>query len=172
MELAPCKFFSSAFTKHDLRLSWRKTLGSRSLILFTWIATTNQSAFLENSSYATLNIVYNINSGSVTKYFCFQMLNCILGMVDKTKRALTILQQRNSVNVNQINSAGNFGSGLTSGLASCGSGNFDDPLTRRTMEMMVEVRRRAEEAVSEVQNISLKLNFTLMFGLNLSVWTC
>ena len=82
-------------------------------------------------------------------------------MVDKTKRALTILQQRNSVNVNQINSAGNFGSGLTSGLASCGSGNFDDPLTRRTMEMMVEVRRRAEEAVSEVQNISLKLNFTL-----------
>ena len=28
-------------------------------------------------------------------YSLFQMLNCILGMVDKTKRALTILQQRN-----------------------------------------------------------------------------
>ena len=51
----------------------------------------------------------------------------------------------------QINLAGSFGSGLTglSGLTT-GSANYDDPLTRRTMEMMVEVRRRAEEAVSEV----------------------
>ena len=84
-------------------------------------------------------------------WLMFQMLNCILGMVDKTKRALTILQQRSSTSFSQINLAGSFGSGLTGlgGLAT-GSTSYDDPLTRRTMEMMVEVRRRAEEAVSEV----------------------
>jgi hypothetical protein len=79
----------------------------------------------------------------------FQMLNCILGMVDKTKRALTILQQRNSAS---LNLAGSLGSGLA-GLAAGSGGIHDDPLTRRTMEMMVEVRRRAEEAVSEVTGL-------------------
>ena len=85
--------------------------------------------------------------------FDFQMLNCIMGMVDKTKRALNILQQRNVNNFGQTNLAQNFGSGLT-GFSS-GSNPFEqsgvDPLTRRTMEMVVEVRRKAEEAVSEVK---------------------
>jgi len=30
----------------------------------------------------------------ITSYFYFQMLQCIIGMVDKTKRAVSVLQQR------------------------------------------------------------------------------
>jgi hypothetical protein len=83
------------------------------------------------------------------------MLNCIMGMVDKTKRALNILQQRNATNFGPTNLASNFGSGLTGFSSGSGSNPFEqsgvDPLTRRTMEMVVEVRRKAEEAVSEVK---------------------
>ena len=78
------------------------------------------------------------------------MLNCIMGMVDKTKRALSILQQRSSVTSHLA-----FGTGLATATSSFSTNSFDqnsgvDPLTRRTMEMVVEVRRKAEEAVSEV----------------------
>ena len=91
-----------------------------------------------------------------------------MGMVDKTKRALSILQQRSSVTSHLA-----FGTGLATGAASSFSTNsFDqnsgvDPLTRRTMEMVVEVRRKAEEAVSEVtsnDNIAGNSNFNSLYG--------
>ena len=94
------------------------------------------------------------------------MLNCILGMVDKTKRALSILQQRSNVTAASLAAAGAAAAASTPAGAGASAGLFSptlaagggavadpsgvDPLTRRTMEMVVEVRRRAEEAVSEV----------------------
>ena len=138
----------------------------------------------------------------------FQMLNCILGMVDKTKRALSILQQRNipaSVSPTSGYKTANYNNGMTlatnippissaghahssdSNLGRAGVSNFastvegmvgvvgqggaqyvnegasdafirskipvSDMLAatlRSTEERVVEVRRRAEEAVLEV----------------------
>ena len=57
-----------------------------------------------------------------------QMLNCILGMVEKTQRALGILQQRH-------NTANNM---------------------RTTEELVGEVQRRAEVAVNEVKMAAIE----------------
>ena len=117
----------------------------------------------------------------------FQMLNCILGMVDKTKRALTILQQRNGLSCSPPPSGhtsnaapGSLTDHPTSQLGSSHSQMPSPPAAaapsaasadpyhqqlrtkqsmneilaatiRSTEERVVEVRRRAEEAVQEVQ---------------------
>ena len=136
------------------------------------------------------------------------MLNCILGMVDKTKRALSILQQRNvpaslsptsgyktfqanynngtniSSNMSSISTGPSHSSGVNIGRSGANSfastadgmagqgvaqyvpeGTSDafmrskipvsDMLAatlRSTEERVVEVRRRAEEAVLEVNS--------------------
>lgn len=63
------------------------------------------------------------------------MLNCISAMVDKTKRAITILQQRGaeqpSVSYQQ-------------------EASFND-IKRQTEEKVAEFRRNAEEAVNQVK---------------------
>ena len=147
------------------------------------------------------------------------MLNCILGMVDKTKKALSILQQRNIPqstspttshkvvqgnfntrtnynnsppsnsttnhgNQNGVNDARNGTSNLVSSMEGVigatghgevpyvGEGGSDafvrskipvsDMLAatlRSTEERVVEVRRRAEEAVLEVYELVLILEF-------------
>ena len=114
------------------------------------------------------------------------MLNCILGMVDKTKRALTILQQRNGLScspppsghtssapgslTDPTNQLGSSHSQMPSppaaapSAASAAADPYQQQLRtkqsmneilaatiRSTEERVVEVRRRAEEAVQEVQ---------------------
>lgn len=114
----------------------------------------------------------------------FQMLNCILGMVDKTKRALTILQQRNGLSCSpppgqtsssltdpHVNPMASSSSQLSSPPAAAGTADpFHQQLRtkqsmneilaatiRSTEERVVEVRRRAEEAVQEVCSLKRKL---------------
>lgn len=64
------------------------------------------------------------------------MLNCISAMVDKTKRAITILQQR-GVEPQQPASGELTGAGLLE-------------LRRQTEEKIAEFKRNAEEAVNQV----------------------
>lgn len=67
------------------------------------------------------------------------MLNCISAMVDKTKRAITILQQR----------------GVESSTGSQASMQHTDTsiaeIKRQTEEKVAEFRRNAEEAVNQVK---------------------
>ena len=93
----------------------------------------------------------------------FQMLNCILGMVDKTKRALGILQQRQQQQQKPPQPPKTFpGDGYVEDrLRSARPGqqlqnpnSMSDLLAatiRSTEERVIEVRRRAEEAVQEVR---------------------
>ncbi len=121
------------------------------------------------------------------------MLNCILGMVDKTKRALAILQQRqqhqqhqqpqpkpfhhphpattsnsssalpstSSASTTTASSSNSFSLEYLEGLAalpparrSAAFGEILAATIKSTEERVVEVRRRAEEAVQEVSNLS------------------
>lgn len=83
------------------------------------------------------------------------MLNCILGMVDKTKRALAILQQRQS-GMNYAMASELFSSDSSnSARRNTSTTMMNDLLAatiRSTEERVIEVRRRAEEAVQEVTN--------------------
>ena len=112
----------------------------------------------------------------------FQMLNCILGMVDKTKKALGILQQRqlghSLNNIEGENAAAPAAQPQPQqqrrqqpaaspqlrpqqalGASSSGAtANMNDILAatiRSTEERVVEVRRRAEEAVQEVKRTAM-----------------
>lgn len=69
------------------------------------------------------------------------MLNCISAMVDKTKRAITILQQR-GVEPQQLACGDLTSSGLLE-------------LRRHTEEKIAEFKRNAEEAVNQVNMNSL-----------------
>jgi hypothetical protein len=66
----------------------------------------------------------NLNESS----FFLQMLNCILGMVEKTQRAITILQQRQSAAAS----------------------------LRTTEDLVEEVQNRAIQAVSEVKAAAIQ----------------
>lgn len=66
------------------------------------------------------------------------MLNCISAMVDKTKRAITILQQR-GVEPQQPN----FGEVTPATLME---------IRRQTEEKVAEFKRNAEDAVNQVRN--------------------
>ncbi|XP_045540513.1 protein CBFA2T3 [Papilio machaon] len=70
------------------------------------------------------------------------MLNCILSMVEKTKRALAILQQRGleTTESNEIKRAAN---------------EIMASAVRQTEERVAEVRRRAEDAVNQVKRQAL-----------------
>ena len=68
--------------------------------------------------------------------FCLQMLNCILSMVEKTKRALTILQQRPS----------EAADGAPWGRA----GDAAD-IKRQASEIMAQTVKATEERVAEVR---------------------
>ncbi|XP_068625195.1 protein CBFA2T3 [Battus philenor] len=70
------------------------------------------------------------------------MLNCILSMVEKTKRALAILQQR-GVETTESNEIKRAASEI---MASA---------VRQTEERVAEVRRRAEDAVNQVKRQAL-----------------
>lgn len=79
------------------------------------------------------------------------MLNCILSMVEKTKRALAILQERNT---NECN----FGE--TDGVTLNGSNSDHSPLTKRVMgeevkrtvnELMAHTLRFTEDKVAFVR---------------------
>ncbi|XP_075216780.1 CBFA2/RUNX1 partner transcriptional co-repressor nervy [Lycorma delicatula] len=91
------------------------------------------------------------------------MLNCILSMVEKTKRALTILQQRSGESVTNgmcdWSGIGISSRRLNNGLA---SGPSAEEVKRTASEIMAhtiritedrvaEVKRKAEEAVNEVK---------------------
>ncbi|KAG6458362.1 hypothetical protein O3G_MSEX010823 [Manduca sexta] len=70
------------------------------------------------------------------------MLNCILSMVEKTKRALAILQQR-GVEPTESNDIKRAASEIMA------------TAVRQTEERVTEVRRRAEEAVNQVKRQAL-----------------
>ena len=86
----------------------------------------------------------------------FQMLNCILGMVDKTKRALSILQQRQlghsmtDYNSDHLSPPSRTRFQQPSAPPPQAMSDILTATIRSTEERVIEVRRRAEEAVQEV----------------------
>lgn len=75
------------------------------------------------------------------------MLNCILSMVEKTKRALTILQQRNSQDLtNEWLRKQDVGVDLKKA-----ANEIMLQAVRQTEDRVAEVRRRAEDAVNDVK---------------------
>ncbi|CAG4983133.1 unnamed protein product [Parnassius apollo] len=88
------------------------------------------------------------------------MLNCILSMVEKTKRALAILQQRGveTIESNEIKRAAN---------------EIMATAVRQTEERVAEVRRRAEDAVNQHltldQNLAICPNMELG-GISTTLW--
>ncbi|XP_073962325.1 CBFA2/RUNX1 partner transcriptional co-repressor nervy isoform X2 [Choristoneura fumiferana] len=73
------------------------------------------------------------------------MLNCILSMVEKTKRALAILQQRGQPGVEPAESS-DIKRAASEIMAAA---------VRQTEERVAEVRRRAEDAVNQVKRQAL-----------------
>ncbi|KAF5281833.1 hypothetical protein FQA39_LY05047 [Lamprigera yunnana] len=75
------------------------------------------------------------------------MLNCILSMVEKTKRALSILQQRNNQEItNEWLRKQDVGVDLKKA-----ANEIMIQAVRQTEDRVAEVRRRAEEAVNDVK---------------------
>lgn len=75
------------------------------------------------------------------------MLNCILSMVEKTKRALTILQQRNNQELtNEWLRKQDVGVDLKKA-----ANEIMVQAVRQTEDRVAEVRRRAEDAVNDVK---------------------
>ena len=72
-------------------------------------------------------MLYTQLQSNVLLFFC-QMLNCILGMVEKTQRAITILQQRQSAAAS----------------------------LRTTEDLVEEVQNRAIQAVAEVKAAAIQ----------------
>ncbi|XP_014217994.1 protein CBFA2T3, partial [Copidosoma floridanum] len=102
------------------------------------------------------------------------MLNCILGMVDKTKRALAILQKRGCTSPASSSSSSSTANGgnhqatngggpaPSNGSLDCGEGTFKRlsgeivaQTIRATEDRVAEVKRRAEEAVQEVKRAAV-----------------
>lgn len=75
------------------------------------------------------------------------MLNCILSMVEKTKRALTILQQRNSQELTNDW----FRKQDVSVDLKKAANEIMVQAVRQTEDRVAEVKRRAEEAVNDVK---------------------
>ena len=68
------------------------------------------------------------------------MLHCIIGMVDKTKRALSVLQERSSRDREE----------LSMWMRRHAEG-LDNDMKKRTSEMMANTLRQTEDRVSEVK---------------------
>ena len=74
-------------------------------------------------------------------YFMFpQMLHCIIGMVDKTKRALAVLQERSNRDREE----------LAMWMRRHAEG-LDNDMKKRTSEMMASTLRQTEDRVTEVK---------------------
>ncbi|XP_059177228.1 protein CBFA2T1-like isoform X2 [Physella acuta] len=79
------------------------------------------------------------------------MLNCIIGMVDKTKRALSVLQERSVRDREELSLwARRQADGIDADVKKR-SGDVMAFTLRQTEERVSEVRRRAEEAVNDVK---------------------
>ncbi len=70
----------------------------------------------------------------------FQMLHCIISMVDKTKRALSVLQERSHRDREE----------LSMWMRRHAEG-LDSDMKKRTSEMMASTLRQTEDRVSEVK---------------------
>lgn len=70
------------------------------------------------------------------------MLNCISAMVDKTKRAITILQQRGVETTSNLQASAVVAQHTDTSIAE---------MKRQTEEKVAEFRRNAEEAVNQVK---------------------
>lgn len=79
------------------------------------------------------------NSGEEEWKNIYTMLNCISAMVDKTKRAITILQQRSAE------------TNASSTIQHTANENSIAEIRRQTEEKVTEFRRNAEEAVNQVK---------------------
>jgi hypothetical protein len=90
------------------------------------------------SAGATSQVNGTTGSGDEEWRNIHTMLSCISGMVDKTKRAISILQHR-----------GNDQSG--SSTSSHHESNMITDIRRQTEEKIAEFRRNAEDAVNQVQ---------------------
>lgn len=98
----------------------------------------NNGSIGSSGSAATASTVV-ANRGEEEWKNIHTMLNCISAMVDKTKRAITILQQR----------------GVESSTVTQSSAQHSDnsmaEIKRQTEEKVAEFRRNAEEAVNQVK---------------------
>lgn len=81
--------------------------------------------------------------------FLFQMLNCIQGMVDKTKRALSVLQERSLRDREE----------LTMWMRRHAEG-MDQDVKKRTTDMMAYTVRQTEDRVLEVRRRAGKIFFS------------
>lgn len=84
-----------------------------------------------------------------TLMFLFQMLNCIQGMVDKTKRALSVLQERSLRDREE----------LTMWMRRHAEG-MDQDVKKRTTDMMAYTVRQTEDRVLEVRRRAGKIFFS------------
>lgn len=79
------------------------------------------------------------------------MLNCIIGMVDKTKRALAVLQERSLRDREELSLwMRRQAEGMDQDLKKRSSDMMSHTI-RQTEDRVIDVRRRAEEAVNEVK---------------------
>lgn len=96
------------------------------------------SATLSNETHRSNATSNNRIGGEEEWKNIYTMLNCISAMVDKTKRAITILQQR----------------GVEATTHST-TNNYAEPsfaeIKRQTEEKVAEFKRNAEEAVNQVK---------------------
>lgn len=76
----------------------------------------------------------------MTVFGVLQMLNCIIGMVDKTKRALSVLQERSLRDREE----------LSVWMRRHAEG-MDQDVKKRTSDMMAYTMRQTEDRVSEVR---------------------
>jgi runt-related transcription factor 1 len=114
----------------------------------------------EHTSGERINILSHLQNEKVKLKFTLQMLNCIMGMVDKTKRALSILQQRQvksglgQPSTNCLEQQSSSACARRHAFTPAASSSVNELLAatiRSTEERVIEVRRRAEEAVHEVR---------------------
>ncbi|RZC39238.1 CBFA2T1, partial [Asbolus verrucosus] len=147
--------------QHDSQdcLSIKRPMNSQNAFLFS-----HQSLLLPNMSSAVPNSHLfdynqhnhlpqrlednnNTNRGDEEWRNIHVMLNCILSMVEKTKRALTILQQRNSQDLtNEWLRKQDVSVDLKKA-----ANEIMLQAVRQTEDRVAEVRRRAEDAVNDVK---------------------
>lgn len=79
------------------------------------------------------------------------MLQCIIGMVDKTKRAVSVLQQRCGQDREELLAWARKTAEETEAEVKRRAGELMAKTLKQTEERVAEVKRRAEEAVSDVK---------------------
>ncbi|XP_066019195.1 protein CBFA2T1-like isoform X3 [Pocillopora verrucosa] len=79
------------------------------------------------------------------------MLQCIIGMVDKTKRAVAVLQQRCTQDREELLAWARKTAEETEAEVKRRAGELMAKTLKQTEERVAEVKRRAEEAVSDVK---------------------